>query len=240
MLIPQNKQKDICSCDKCESAHKSIFCVLSSQELSSLSESKTHVTFKKGQMIFYEGNHPQGLYCIHSGKVKVHKLGHDGKDQILRLSKKGNILGYRALLSDDNYQASATALEDSSICFFPKAAYQHHIIANQALAMQIIKLLSSDLKLAEQKAMNMVQKQVRERIVETILMLKDFFGLGSDNATIDTVLTRESIGNIAGTTTETTIRVLSELHKNKIIDLVGKKIKILNNDEIVRIANLTE
>jgi len=240
MLIPQNKQKDICSCDKCESANKSIFCILSGQELSALSESKTHVTFKKGQMIFYEGNHPQGLYCINSGKVKVHKLGHDGKDQILRLSKKGNILGYRALLSDDNYQASATALEDSSICFFPKAAYQHLIISNQALAMQIIKLLSSDLKLAEQKAMNMVQKQVRERIVETILMLKDFFGLGSDNATIDTVLTRESIGNIAGTTTETTIRVLSELHKNKIIDLVGKKIKILNNDEIIRIANLTE
>lgn len=240
MLIPSNKQKEVASCDKCESAHSSIFCVLSKMELSTLSESKSYISYKKGQMIFYEGNHPQGLYCIYSGKVKIHKLGHDGKDQILRLAKKGNVIGYRALLSDDNYHASATAIEDCLICFFSKTVYQNQIISNPSLSIQIIKLLSSDLKLAEQKAMNMVQRQVRERIVETILMLKEFFGLEPDNATINTIFTRESIGNIAGTTTETTIRVLSDLHKNAIIDLIGKKIKILNNKELVRIANLNE
>lgn len=191
-------------------------------------------------MIFYEGNHPQGLYCIYSGKVKIHKLGHDGKDQILRLAKKGNVIGYRALLSDDTYHASATAMEDSVICFFPKGVYQTQIIANPALSMQIIKLLSADLKLAEHKAMNMVQKQVSERIAEALLMLKEFFGLEPDNATINTVLTRESIGNIAGTTTETAIRMLSELKKNKTIDLIGKKIKILNNKELIRMASLAD
>ena len=106
--------------------------------------------------------------------------------------------------------------------------------------MQIIKLLSADLKTAEQKAMNMAQKQVRERIAETILMLKTFFGLESDNATISTVLTRENIGNIAGTTTETTIRTLSEFHKSKVIDLIGKRIKVLNTNELIRIANLSD
>jgi CRP/FNR family transcriptional regulator, polysaccharide utilization system transcription regulator len=235
-----NKQTEVSSCDKCESSHDSIFCVLSNMELATLSASKTHISYRKGQLIFYEGNHPQGLYCISSGKVKIHKLGHDGKDQILRLAKKGNVLGYRALLSEDNYHASATAIEDSSICFFPKTAFHNQIISNPVLTMQIVKLLSSVLKSAEQKAMNMVQRQVRERIVETILMLKEFFGLEADNATINTVLTRESIGNIAGTTTETTIRVLSDLHKNKIIDLIGKKIKILNNRELVQIAHLND
>lgn len=240
MMIPLNKQKEVPSCDQCESAHSSIFCALSKSELSILSQSKSHISFKKGQMIFYEGNHPQGLYCIYSGKVKVHKLGYDGKDQILRLAKKGNAIGYRALLSDDKYHASATAIENSLICFFPKSAYQSQIIVNPALSMQIIKLLSSDLKSAEQKAVNMVQKQVRERIAETLLMLKEFFGLESDNATINTILTRESIGNIAGTTTETAIRVLSDLHKSKIVNLIGKKIKIMNNKELIRIANLSD
>lgn len=241
MLHPANNQKEeVTSCDKCESASKSIFCVLSRTELTDLSASKSHISYRKGQLIFYEGNHPQGLYCIYSGKVKIHKLGHDGKDQILRLAKKGNVIGYRALLSDDNYHASATAIEDSQICFFPKTAYQNQILSNQMLSMQIIKLLSCDLKTAEQKAMNMVQKQVRERIIETLLMLKDFFGVESDNATINTVLTRVSIGNIAGTTTETTIRVLSELHKNNLIDLVGKKIKILNQKELVQMVHLGE
>jgi CRP/FNR family transcriptional regulator, polysaccharide utilization system transcription regulator len=238
MIPATTNTPEVSSCDKCESARNSIFCVLSRMELASLSENKFHISYKKGQMIFYEGNHPQGLYCIYAGKVKIHKLGHDGKEQILRFAKKGNIIGYRALPGEDNYHASATALEDTVICFFPKTVYQTHIISNQLLSMQILKLLSSDLKVAEQKAMNMVQRQVRERIVETLLMLKDFFGLEADNATINTVLTRESIGNIAGTTTETTIRVLSDLHKNKIIDLVGKKIKILNNRELTHIAQL--
>ena len=240
MLIPKNKQKEVPPCDKCESSVNSIFCVLNKLELSALSESKSHISYKKGQIIFYEGNYPHGLYCMYSGKVKIHKLGHDGKEQILRLAKKGNVIGYRALLSEDNYHASATAIEDSLICFFPKATYQNQIIANPSLSIQIIKLLSSDLKNAEQKAVNMVQKQVRERIAETILMLKEFFGLEPDNLTINTVLTRESIGNIAGTTTETAIRVLSEFHKSKVVNLIGKKIKILNNKELVKIANLSD
>ncbi len=240
MVIPLNKKKEVPSCDKCESANSSIFCVLSKTELSILSQSKSHISYKKGQMIFYEGNHPLGLYCIYSGKVKIHKLGHDGKDQILRLAKNGSVIGYRALLSDDNYHASATAIEDSQICFFPKSAYQNQIIVNPSLSIQIIKLLSSDLKSAEQKAVNMVQKQVKERIAETLLMLKEFFGVESDNGTISSVLTRESLGNIAGTTTETAIRVLSDLHKSKIVNLIGKKIKILNNKELIRIANLSD
>ena len=240
MIIPSNKSKEASPCEKCESSHNSIFCVLNKLELAALSESKSHIFYKKGQIIFHERNHPQGLFCIFSGKVKIHKLGHDGKDQILRLAKSGNVIGYRALLSDDFYNGSATAMEDSVICFFPKSVYQTQIIANPPLAMEIIKLLSADLKLAEQKAMNMVQKQVRERIAETLLMLKEFFGVEPDNATINTVLTRESIGNIAGTTTETAIRTLSDLQKNQIIDLVGKKIKVLNHKELVKIANLND
>ena len=191
-------------------------------------------------MIFYEGNHPQGLYCIYSGKVKIHKLGHDGKEQILRLAKKGNVIGYRAILSNDNYHASATALEDSTICFFSKSTFQNKIINNPLLNEQIIKLLSTDLKTAEQKALNLVQKHVRERIAETLLVLRDFLGLESDNATLAISLTRESIGNIAGTTTETTIRVLSEFQRNHVIQLEGKKIKILDSKELVKLANLTD
>jgi CRP/FNR family transcriptional regulator, polysaccharide utilization system transcription regulator len=235
-----NRLKEVPSCDKCESANSSVFCVLNKMQLEKLSENKSHIFFKKGQIIFYEGNHPQGLYCIYSGKVKVHKLGPDGKDRILRFAKKGNVIGYRALLSNDKYHASATAIEDSVICLFPRSVYPDQIAPNATLALQLIKLLSSDLKSAEQRAMNMIQKQVKERIAETLLMLRDFFGTESDHMTINTVLTRESIGNIAGTTTETVIRTLSELHKKKIINLVGKKIKIVSNKELLRVANLTD
>lgn len=231
---------EVSSCDECPTASSSIFCVLNKIELSNLSENKSFIFFKKGQIVFFEGNNPQGLFCIYSGKVKIHKLGSDGNDQILRLAKKGNVIGYRALLSNDNYHASATAIEDSLICYFPRSVYQNQIANNHNLALQIMKLLSSDLKSAEVKAMNLVQKHVRERVSETLLMLKDFFGVEEDKATIKTTLTRESIGNISGTTTETAIRILSDLNKSNVIELVGKKIKIVNLKELIKIANLTE
>ena len=191
-------------------------------------------------MIFYEGNQPQGLYCIYSGKVKVHKLGDNGKEQIVRLAKTGNVVGYRALLHTDNYHATATALEKTLICFFPKAVYLDLLMRNSEFSMKTIKVLSSDLKIAEQMVTNMAQKHVRERIAEVLLLLKDFFGLEEDNITINTVLTREDIANMAGTTTETTIRVLSDFNKSKIIKLIGKKIKILNIGELAKLANVAE
>lgn len=234
------KNIEATACDQCESAHQSIFCVLNKLERSKLSEEKSYNYYKKGQTIFNEGNHPQGLYCIFSGKVKIHKLSNAGNEQIFRLVKKGRVIGCHALLSNDKFNASATAIEDSVICYFPKSVYQEQIALNPSLAIQLIKVLSAELKSVEKMAINLVQKNVKERVSETLLVLSDFFGLEEDNATIKTSLTRENIGNMAGTTTETTIRVLSDLQKNNIVELIGKKIKIKNTKELIRVANILE
>ncbi|MEK6615733.1 MAG: Crp/Fnr family transcriptional regulator [Bacteroidota bacterium] len=234
------KKVEVPSCEKCRNFNHSSFCSLNKTEQYQFSEHKSFNLYKKGQVIFYEGNQPQGLYCIYSGKVKIHKLGDDGKDQIVRLAKTGNIIGYRALLSADNYYATATALENTFVCFFPKAIYLNLLMNNPEFAMETIKMLSGNLRNAEQMITNMAQKQVRERMAGALLFLKDFFGLEDDSATINTVMTRQDIGNIAGTTTETSIRVLSDFNKNKIIRIVGKKIKILNKKELSRIANIAE
>lgn len=234
------KKSDAPSCENCDSREGSIFCQLNHLELSELSDNKTHNVYKKGQVIFYEGNQPQGLFCIYSGKVKIHKLGDDGKEQIVRFAKKGNVLGYRALLSGDTYYASATALEDTLVCYLSKQVFTKILQSNTELSMQTIKMLSEDLRNAEQKIMNMAQKHVRERIAEALLMLKEYYGMEDDKVTINTSLTREDIANIAGTSTETSIRVLSEFNKDKIISLQGKKIIIVNLNELVKTANLQD
>lgn len=235
-----SKKVEVSPCEKCGNLGGSVFCSLNKTELGQLSDHKSFNVYKKGQVIFYEGNLPQGLYCIYSGKVKIHKLGDDGKDQIVRLAKTGNVIGYRALLSSDNYYATATALENTLVCFFPKSVYLNLLVNNPDFSMKTIKMLSGNLRTAEQMITNMAQKHVRERMAEALLLLKEFFGMEEDKATINTVLTREDIGNIAGTTTETSIRVLSDFNKNRIIKLVGKKIRILNNKELLRIANVSE
>ena len=106
--------------------------------------------------------------------------------------------------------------------------------------MKTIQILAADLRTAELMITNMAQKHVKERMAEALLLLKEFFGLEEDNATISTVLTRADIGNIAGTTTETSIRILSDLNRKKIIKLNGKKIKILDGPELFRMANIPE
>ena len=233
------KKHEAPNCENCTERGRSIFCDLHATDLNKLSEHKAYNTYKKGQSIFLEGNQPQGLFCIYSGKVKIHKFGDDGKEQIVRFARKGNVLGYRALLSGGAYFATATALEETTVCFFPKAIYMQVLLANPDLCLQTIKLLASDLKMAEHLMTNMAQKHVRERIAEALILLIEYYGLEDDNVTINTILTREDIGNMVGTTTETSIRVLSDFNKEKIIRLAGKRIGILNLEQLEKVANVS-
>jgi CRP/FNR family transcriptional regulator len=194
--------------------------------------------FKKGQTIFSEYSFPNGVYCIHEGKVKVVHIGNDGKEQIVRLLINGSLLGYRALLSETQYTASAVAIEDSKICFIPKATFLNALKTNASLSMQLIKLLAAELGHAEQTITDIAQKPVRERMAEALLLLKEKYGLEADGATINVTLSREDIASLVGTVTETAIRLLAHYKNNKVLALMGKKIKILDMNALVRSANI--
>jgi len=228
------------SCSQCQ--HKvegnSLFCCLNLDEMEKIGDAKRNMYFKKGQTIFNEGNHPHGFYCIHQGKVKIHKLGEEGKDQIVRLANETNFIGYRSILSNDVYMASATALEDTHICYIPKEVIINLIKSNTTFSFSLLGLLSDDLKMAEKKIINMAQKQVRERMAEAILLLKEAYGFKEDGISINSSLTRKELANIAGTTTETSIRILSEFQKDKLLELDGKQIRIINLDQLIRTANI--
>lgn len=225
-------------CETCGSRHKSIFCHIDIEELSSFSRTKSCVSYKKGQVIFNEGGHPLGLFCINDGKVKIEHSGFDGKEQIVRMAKGGDVLGYRALLSNERYNASAVALDDTNVCFIPKDSFFNVLKTNPRLSLEIIKMLSTELRKAEQAITDIAQKPVRERMAEALLFLKETYGFEEDGATINVVLSREDIANLVGTATETAIRLLSEFKKDHIVESVGKKIKIIDNDKLVKTANV--
>lgn len=239
--MARNKPQ-IPKCEECHHKHdgESIFCCLSKDETEAISLGKRNMVFKRGQVIFSEGNQPHGIFCIHSGKVKIHKMGDEGKEQIVRLAKSSNIIGYRSILNNDSYFASATALEDTEACFISKSAIINLIKSNSNFTLSLIGLLSDDLKKAEAKITHMAQKHVKERIAGAILLLIEAYGFKDDKQTIDSNLTRREIANIAGTTTETSIRILSELFKDGIIELVGKDIVISDYNKLVGVANVTD
>jgi CRP/FNR family transcriptional regulator len=226
------------SCNECDVRIKSVFCQLTDSELIQMDEHKACANYRKGTNIFNQGAFPHGLYCVKSGKIKVFQYGDEGKEQIVRMAKKGDILGYRALLSGDKYSCSAESIEDAQICFIPKNDFLQLLSKSGPLSMQIMKLLSEDLKKAEHKITDLAQKPVRERVAEALLFLKETYGYETDNQTLNVVLSREDIANIVGTATETAIRLLSELKHDNIIALNGKKIAIIDHPKLVKVANV--
>lgn len=229
---------EIPSCEFCKPRLQGIFGGLFKDDLHSLSSSKGCNFYQKGQTIFQEGTRPMGLYCLNTGKAKVFKLGDEGKEQIVRLAKEGDVLGYRSLISGEVYSASAEALDETCICFIPREVFMKLIETNKEVSLNMMKLLSNDLREAEKKSTELAQKPVRDRLAEALLMLKDTYGFEEDEQTINIVLTREDLANIVGTATESVIRLLSEFKNDGLIALDNKKIKILDMDKLSNTANL--
>ncbi|MFI5145320.1 MAG: Crp/Fnr family transcriptional regulator [Ignavibacteria bacterium] len=226
------------SCDTCQSRLNNVFCTLTDQQLTELSVEKSCNLYRKGQLVFFEGNRPTGLFCVNKGKIKIYQIGIEGKEQIIRLAKDGDIIGYRSLISSETYTASAAVIEDAMICFLPRKTFFDLLQSNSELSTRMMKLLSHDLKAAEKRITGLAQKPVRERLAETLLMLSEFYGLDKDSFSIKAHLSRDDIANIVGTATETAIRILSEFRAEKIINLLGKKIQVLNHDLLVKAANI--
>lgn len=225
-------------CTLCPGKEHSLFSELPKDDLDTLSQHKTCIRYKKGQTLFYEGTRPMGIFCINSGKVKVYKISSEGKEQILKLAKPGDFLGYRALISEEFYNSSATVIEEGAMCYIPKSDFLEILHKNPAFFRKMAKRVAHELGLMEQKLVTIAQKSVRERLAATLIMLKETYGMeGEESDLIDIALSREDLANIIGTATETVIRLLSDFKSQKLISLQGKKIKVLNHKGLIREAD---
>ncbi|MFZ4713192.1 MAG: Crp/Fnr family transcriptional regulator [Bacteriovoracaceae bacterium] len=227
------------ACENCDSKEKGIFCSLETVALDDVSKHKVTNTYKKGHTLFFQGNPPFGLYCINSGKIKVSKIGSDGKESIVRIAGAGDVLGHRSLFSDENYTATATAIEEATICFIDKQYINDVLKAQPTVAMQLIQRLSREMGAAEAHSAAMFQKNVRERLAELFLTLNKSYGVRENGRLkLDIILTREEIASMVGTASETVIRFITEFKDEGLIEQEGKTIYILNEEKMVDFANL--
>lgn len=229
-------ENTIPSCDNC-SNDKKFFCALSNLELEKMGMNKKNFFYKKGEEIFQEGSYPHGVFCIYKGKVKLSKRGNEGKEQIIRFASNGDILGYRSMLAKQAYSTTAVAMEDVWICQIPVQNYEEMLKDSNKLCMKTIELLSADLKRSENQVLSVSQKRVVDRLAEALLSLKNKFGLKDDHQTLNIQITRREIGEMAGITTATTIRTLSEFNRDGIVALEKKNIKLLNIPLLEKLAS---
>lgn len=222
-------------CEQCIVREFSSLKALSKDELLKMSDCKVTYTIKKGEAIFEEGEVTNGIYCISEGVCKLSKLSANGKDQIVKLVKSGELLGQRSMISDEPANLSAIALEDMQVCFIPKSDVIGFFNENNQFSMAVMKTICGDLKEADDHMVSLAQKSVKERLAETLLYLEDNFGKNEDN-TLKVQLSREELAGMIGTATESCIRLLSEFNKNKLIELVGKKIALVDRNKLKRMA----
>jgi len=226
-------------CEECSTRYKSIFNQIPRTEVHHVDEGKVCYSFKRGEVLYYEGQMPQGVFCLERGKVKIFKTGPEGRDQIVRLAGSGDVVGYRALLTGERYESSASCLEDTDVCFIPKRQLLSMVMGQSCLAMRFMQHACQELGHASKLITNLAQKTVRERMAEVILVVQKTFG-ENEAGHIDVRLSREEWASLVGTATESCIRVLSDLQQEGLIELQGKFIKVIDRTGLVKLGKVAE
>jgi CRP-like cAMP-binding protein len=224
-------------CDKCSITTGALFRHLTLDEVNLINYEKEFRKYKRGEILYNEGSRISGFYCIHTGIIKVFKTGFDGKEQIIRFAKPGDIIAYRSVLSNETACTSAKVIEDCQVCFIPSDILISLVKTNSTFALELLKLACEELGEANSYITDIAQKTVRERLAEILLLLVDDFGLDDQNY-LKISLTREELANIVGTATESVIRLLSEFKSDKLVELNGRRIRILDKKGLFKISNV--
>jgi CRP-like cAMP-binding protein len=233
-----SKKEDYFECGYCLNDPESIFSILSEEEKNELVIGHSCLSFKKGEFIYREGDKPPGILFLSKGKVKIFKEGVGGRDQIVRMARPMGFIGYRALFADENYSASATALENCDICVIERNALFTIMRKNSELSFRMMRNMATELGISNNRTVTLTQKHVRGRLAESLIFLIETYGFDKDGKSIKVYLSREDIANLSNMTTSNAIRTLSVFANENVIALEGRKIKILDLPELKRISEL--
>ncbi|WP_045688904.1 Crp/Fnr family transcriptional regulator [Hymenobacter sp. AT01-02] len=225
------------NCQNCPHLGQSLLGACQHNELSLISGSKLHQSYLKGQIIFQQGNRLGGLYCVRQGKVKISKVSTDGKEQIVRLAKEGDVLGYHALMTGSNATTVATALTDCVVCLVPRADFFSLIEQNSQFSHSLMRLLAKSLGEAEEKVLHTAYKPVRERLAEALLLLHELFQPPA-NTPFSIPISREDLAALAGTAKETTSRLLSEFREDGLVLTQGSRITVVDTARLAHISSM--
>jgi CRP-like cAMP-binding protein len=237
--MPSMKKVEPSCLANCQGHGKCIFQGLDSSTKEDIEKNAVFNTYKKSQLIFRQGNPANGLYCVHSGRIKIVISNRDGKDTIVRLAGAGDLIGHRAIFSSENYHASAVSLENSVVAFLPKDYVLNLMNKHPNISLLILKQLSKHIGVSDLLNACLVHKNVRERLATLLLELKKSYGIAEGEYTrLEIKLTREEMASMIGTTLETLVRLITEFKNEEIIGQDGKILIIINEKKLIEFANV--
>lgn len=211
--------------------------VLSAEEKEQTGGAFRLIHIRKNQEIYCEGDEPTHINMLVSGKVRIHKEG-VGQRQIIRLLKPYDFFGFRAVIMGEKHHSSASALEDCTIYQLERGTFMQLVKHNNEFCYRMMVMIASHLASAETQTVNLTQKHIRGRLAESLLTLKERYGMDEDGVTIAMYMSREDLANMSSMTTANAIRTLSQFASEGVISVDGRKIKLLDEEEIKRISRL--
>jgi CRP-like cAMP-binding protein len=215
-----------------------LFDGLPEEQLQFLRSNTKRIETKKGELIFKRGASSKGIYFVVKGKVKVYQVNQDGKSQIVYIYRKGEFFGYRPLLCNGTHPVTAEAMEDSVISFIPKTKFLQVLNISPELANKLLFNLSHEFAVWINTTAAFAQQTVKERFALTLLILNETFKKEGITKPIELNLSREDLASYVGTAVETLVRILKELKEKKILEVKGRKIKIMKPEALISMIEI--
>lgn len=215
-----------------------LWAVLTAEERQEVQKASTIVRYGKNEHIYREEHFPEAVMMLISGKVRIYKEGIGQRPQIIRMLKPYDLFAYRAIIAGDGYNTSASAFEESVVYRIPKETFLHIVQHNNAFCFRMMEIMAKNLAFSELQTVNLTQKHIRGRLAESLLTLKDKYGVDDDGVTISMYMSREDLANLSNMTTSNAIRTLSQFAGEGIVGIDGRKLKILNEIALTRISRL--
>lgn len=216
----------------------SVWEALSEQERAWIDDKVEIVHYHKNELIHNEGDPATHIMMLVNGKVRIYKEGIGQRQQIIRLLKPYDIFGYRATIAGDCYTSCASALENTVLYLIHREDFLRLVRENNEFCYRILVMMAGDLALSELQTVNLTQKHIRGRLAESLLTLKKNYGMDEDEVTIAMYMSREDLANMSNMTTSNAIRTLSQFAGEGLISVDGRKIKLLNEEELKKISRL--
>lgn len=226
-------------CSHCENKDKSIFCQLEQKALDDVSQHKIMNAFKKGQVLFHEGNPAFGVYCVSQGKVKLTKMSGDGKETLLHIAGPGDLIGFQQVVNATMNDMTATALEETKICFIDRQFLQKTLEHESTVGMQLLTHVAKDIASLQERMAGFQSKSVREKLAFLLLELDSKYGIDCpEGRRLGLQLTREEMASMIGVATETLIREVSAWRDEGVLDQDGKTLLLCDMEELKSCAGV--
>lgn len=197
--------------------------------------------FGTGEIIFNEGDKADHIYMVKHGRVKVYSNYTEEVEVIVRFAADGQVIGHRGFGEDFTFSVSAIALGPTSVYRLPMPIFQNLLRANNLFCYYFLLFFAEELRRSERMRKNQLNMQVKQRVAQAIRMNMESFGFDAgDEMLLAYTITRKDMASLASTTYESVIRSLAELQKDGIIQIEGKKLRIMNREALCEMTHCSK